>query len=343
MMVQLLAAFHSLGTAPSGPTHRLLEPLATSLRALLQFGFSFPVRCYIVIFSDWLPRSSFVRTRCRNRGIALVVLCLFAISGRAKADVIGIWNFNNSLTNDIAGGSAIDASNAGVNSTPTYVNTTIGGQAATALDFTAAGAGFYSVANDAASNGGGTGTNNYSFAMDIYVDDVTAGVTSLLQTATFLSDADWYLRPTNPAGMEVAFGGDTVPTTITSGEWNRLVLTRTAGGLFRGYVDGVLVSNASWDAFPAGDVDFRINSEFRPFSDNDGEYNDMQIGALAYWDETLTDAQVVALGGASASGFSATAAVPEPSSLALLGVGGIGFLVCRRRKSRAIPQTSNPC
>ncbi|MGB0775654.1 MAG: PEP-CTERM sorting domain-containing protein [Akkermansiaceae bacterium] len=256
--------------------------------------------------------------------VALMSAASLAFASSTNAALIGLWNFDGDYANDVSGGSTIDASNDAANSPGSFINTTIDGNAATVLDYSAAASGsYFEVTNDAAANAGGTATNNYSIVMDVYFDDVSAGFHSLLSTGNF-GDVDMFVR--DNGDLDYSFSAPNAVGAISSGQWYRIAVTREAGANILVYIDGSLA--ITHNAYGVDDGDYRINGTWRPFSDNSGDTNDMQMNSLAYYDNVLTPAEITTLAGASAAGI---VPVPEPSSSALLGLGCL-TLVIRRRK-----------
>jgi hypothetical protein len=102
------------------------------------------------------------------------------------------------------------------------------------------------------------------------------------------------------------------------GQWHHFGYVGT-GGEVRMYVDGVLVGGDT--SLSNGGVAETLQMEIGG-STRFSEYVDVFLDDIAVWDEALSEQQIVDL----ANG----AAVPEPGSLALLGLGTL--LIARRRR-----------
>lgn len=106
---------------------------------------------------------------------------------------------------------------------------------------------------------------------------------------------------------------------ITDSQWHHIGLTVT-GGNATIYVDGVARATGAYTGSGTATV-FQIGSRF-----GDGARAiTAQIDDVSVWSGALSDAQMLALSSNAAS------TVPEPSSTALLGLGGLA-LILRRRK-----------
>ena len=68
---------------------------------------------------------------------------------------------------------------------------------------------------------------------------------------------------------------------------------------------------------------------------HDPTYNGYSVGR---WEDDYTFVAQTTIDGVATGGFEGlaihTAAVPEPSTMALFGVGGVGFLLYRRRRKK---------
>ncbi len=136
--------------------------------------------------------------------------------------------------------------------------------------------------------------------------DVLDGSTGTVQNTTYLLVAE--IDP----GQGVAGASDSVewwldPTDATSDA------TLTSTALASGSFDGDIVNDSS-----AGSSFTRLNYISQGWGDNSG--------AGAYFDEARLSSDLPGLG-------LAVAAVPEPTSLALLGAGAISLLTRRRRQA----------
>ncbi len=237
----------------------------------------------------------------------LLALVLLTASS-ASATQVGVWQFNDNLTNAIAGKSALAA---GGGWSPTFMTDTIGGSAATVLSFPALdNTQGLDMPNDAAPNGsGGLPTkNNWSIVMDVKFPALD-GFTGLWETdAVGSGDGDYFINGAGGGGgMGIAsqYGGF-----IAADTWTRLAMTvdsTTTAGTFtiNGYIDGVLSASATTGAAPGGRE--AVKSFLHLFGDDDLETSPGLVNSVAYYGEVLSDVTIGTLGGATAAGVPSAA------------------------------------
>ena len=228
-----------------------------------------------------------------------------ASSGLASAAQVGVWNFNNSLSNDIAGKSALSIAGGGA---PTYVNETIAGSPATVLSFPAFAPGeAIDMPNDASANGpGGTPMRNeWSIVMDAKFPAL-GQYTALWETDAIGSgDGDYFIKDGLGVGISDQYGGYVGPDV-----WTRLAVTvdtTTNPGVYtvNGYIDGVLSSSATTGVAPGGRE--AVKSVLHLFADDTLETSAGFVNSVAYYGEVLSEATIGTLGVATAAGVPSSA------------------------------------
>jgi hypothetical protein len=225
----------------------------------------------------------------------------------AAVNQVGRWNFDNNLTNSIAGRSAMSAIGGW---TPTYVAETIAGSPATVLSFPAMdNTQALDMPNQATPDDFGvpTTTNIWSIVMDVKFPTLSS-YTSLWETAALgTTDGEYFIKDVSGNGTSGSLGiSQQYAGTFNADTWTRLAVTidgSVDGGNYTvtGYVDGVPVSSATTDTAPNGRE--AVKAILHLFADEDGESSAGLINSLAYYDELLTPEAILALGGATAAGI----------------------------------------
>jgi hypothetical protein len=162
-------------------------------------------------------------------------------------------------------------------------------------------------------NGGGTRVNQFTLIMDVLVDTTGGGAASLLNMSTANNtDGDLFWQG-NQVGQ--GNGGYNGAGTFTAGEWHRVAIAydEAATPAFAAkYVDGV--KQDDWTAGHALDNDRRsLAPTAILFADGDGdnERRRMWVSSIQIRSGQLSDAELAALGGPSASKIPVT--IPETS------------------------------
>lgn len=182
-------------------------------------------------------------------------------------------------------------------------------------------------------NGGGSYINRYTFVFDVLFPGSLDWAPLFNTEPGNSNDADWYAASDGSLGIGAL--GYSAAGVIQPNTWARIGFTADLGaGDVRYYVNGARVFARTGASLLDGRFALYSNADAGPDvlianeGDTSGNYTHAQIySALAFVDQTLSDADFLALGGPNANGIFV---VPEPSTLALLGLGGLAFLLRRR-------------
>ena len=258
--------------------------------------------------------------------VSAMVMTFIMLTGQADAQLIGLWEFNNSAAPGAATiGNDLIVNN--TNSTIASVTGISGGDGAFSV-----GIGDYFTCNhDIPANGGGAYVNEFTIVYDLYLPLSTDAVyRSLLQTSADNSnDGDYWLSTTNRVGV-AAIGYST--DTVSAGAWYRIVFSADIGNTpsFRTTVTDAAGASWSFDHLDQG-VDGRhslypIDNQniVHFFADEDSEDNEVHVSNLALFDTPLSQADAERLGTPGTP-------IPEPSTLAMIVLVGLGLLAfgCR--------------
>ena len=233
---------------------------------------------------------------------SVAISLTLGMAASSRAAVTGQWDFNGSNFTATVG---TDLSDFGV--TPTdYTTPTIAGGKAIVMSFPATDPSQgYVMTHGIAPNGGGAYVNQYSLIMDIMYPAASSGVyRSLFQTSTGNSnDGDLFINDGNGIGISSDYSGTIRPDT-----WYRVgfVFDLTlASSQLKKYIDGMLVGTQVL-ATPALDGRWSLDPTALLFADNDGETAAGFVNSIQIHDVPLTDADMMALGKATAAGIPTT-------------------------------------
>ena len=220
--------------------------------------------------------------------IKSTIILLFPFA--SFAGLVGLWNFNDSLTNSVFGGSPL-AILGGV-STP-YTDETINGETAKVLQFPA----FSSFSQQICMTNDATRpTRDYTLVFDVKFPTIS-GFTALFDIDEG-ADSEFFIQNNGGGiGINSVYAG-----TVNQDTWYRIAVVCSYDGSaidMRKYINGTFVgTQENLDA-----ARFSINDTMGFFTDNDGETAAGMVNSIAYYDEVKDDSFISNLGGPTASGI----------------------------------------
>lgn len=260
---------------------------------------------------------------------------LCALWGSSYAGLTSVFDFNGSLSPVYNNGHAADlefykgAAYPSPNGMPTFVTQTVGpvNKKVAAFGKTEG----FKVYHGVGPNGGGIHANLFTVVMDIKLTEVSGGWASLLQSgAVNNNDGELFYKHGSGIGISGDYANSNPPFALD--QWHRVVSTwDLANQTLNVYVDGNFANSVAlssgvdgrWSLYTWQNVDSYQHCWI--FMDEDGENGAGYVSLLAFYDEVLSASDVARLGAAGQP-------VPEPASMALLGLGALG-LMARRKKS----------
>ncbi|MFC4993485.1 LamG domain-containing protein [Rubritalea tangerina] len=251
----------------------------------------------------------------KKHAIAGMVAALGMSAGNVSAALVAHYTFDN------AGNLGENSGSAGL--------TWNGSSGATAVSGKFGGAAGFVPATDYWNSGFGTAAVDFSnFTVSMHVKAPSAG-----NWTDFISfnggggtlkieqnsggHASVYSTNT-PGGAAVTIGGGAGPD-IRDGGWHQLGLV-SSGGTLTLYIDGIAVESAAY-AGSGTITGLQLGAEWAL-----GRRTTADIDDVAIYDRALTAGEMAWL-----NVNVATEAVPEPSSAILIGLGGLGLVLRRKR------------
>jgi len=229
------------------------------------------------------------------------------------SDLIGLWNFNDSLINDVASSKPAFLTKMGIFSTEK-----ISGSTASVFAFPA----FDTNQWIKMPNGSGTvPTKNYTLLMDV---KLAAGWSCFYNNNTNNdTDGNIYLNTSHQIGL----GSSNYGGTFNDDTWYRFAITVKTNGTAGSYdtqkwlngskVQGVITySGTTGSRFP-------MQSYSLLFADNDNETHMGAINSVVLWAEVLNDSTIQSYGGPSAEGIP----IPEPAFIIMILASIAGLLI----------------
>jgi len=179
----------------------------------------------------------------------------------------------------------------------------------------------YIMRHGASANGGGTNVNQYTLIMDVMFPAASDSKwRGLLQTdPSNASDGDLFVNNGNGIGISGQYQGKVIAET-----WHRLAFAINLNDKsVSKYIDGVLVNkqtlgsgfDARWSLLPTALL----------FTDEDGETSGGLVNSVQIRNGTLSDAEIAALGGATAAGI--PAAVSSGLKLNAISASGANVVI----------------
>jgi len=227
-----------------------------------------------------------------NKFLLSVCIVIFFAPVISFAGLVGLWNFNSSLTNSVAGGTALS-----IDGSPTtsYINETINGHTARVLQFSAFSS--YSqrisMPNDAANP-----ARTYTLVFDVKFP-VRSSWTALLDF-DHSGDSDFFIADTGGIGISGGYG--TYQGNILQDMWYRIAIVCQYDGStidMTKYIDGALVGTV--DDVPASKISVDNYAGF--FTDESGETTAGIVNSIAFYDDAKNSAFIADLGGPTAAGI----------------------------------------
>ncbi|MHC4743802.1 MAG: PEP-CTERM sorting domain-containing protein [Planctomycetota bacterium] len=266
-----------------------------------------------------------------------VLVMVVAVATATQATVItglkGLWEFNDAadLTKATVGNDLI------LNGTgQSAVAGVSGSDGAVAVELGT----YYQADHGISANGGGSWVNEFTLLFDVWYPEESAGKWRAFYQTGYetYNDSEYFIHPADES-WGVGDLGYTDNATVgefysSHSTWYRVVLSVNLDNdpsvaFHDMYIDGALTGNHKTENLALdGRFSLYTVDSADPYvcfaGDNDGDDALMHFSAMAIWDRPLTPEEIAGLGGPGRP-------VPEPVTVLLFGLGGLGLI--RRKRS----------
>lgn len=254
-----------------------------------------------------------------------LLLAVLLFPNVSEAALIASYGFDHTLNSSVGGPQTLAATDP--LGTSGYIADTVFGNARTVYAFNGNGSPVTDQAGLTFDNSPGLLSNDtYSIAMIVNLS-ASSGWRRLIDVENRQSDAGFYVDPSDNLAVYPITGSS---KDYTPNVYHNVVLTDSAGTV-KAYLDGALQFTTTTSIMDLQQVDNPGNL-INFFLDNtsgggQGEYSSGRVALINLYDTALTADEV-----RDQFGDPFPAAVPEPSSIALAGLGVLGLLASRRQR-----------
>ncbi len=244
-----------------------------------------------------------------------LIIALLILSGTVSANLVGLWNFDGNLDNDLNSRSPLVLYGS---QDISFDYDTIAGDSAEICSFPAFAN--FSEGIGMTNESGLLGCTNYTIILDIKYPALNQ-YAALFSFGKNPGDGDFFIKKGEGIGISGQYAG-----TFNEDTWYRVVFSSyyTSDGnlVWSKYIDGSLV--ATQIILSAYINRMAIDGEVKLFTDDAGETAAGMVNSLAFYDETLNDPTISSIGSASATGIPD---IPEPASIILMLTALAGLLI----------------